>query len=234
MVKRYDPADWDYIWALLLFTVATGIGDGVSYLGLDRVFTGNMTGNVLFIGFALAGDATIPLLNNVLALAGFVVGATLASLIVRGKSHPSRLSNHAIGILTVGALVALGLGTTWALLQTLHPVMMLVVTAGLAAVMGAQAAAVKATGIVDVSTIVVTNTLANLAMDSPLAGGVGSKSGRRIGAIVCMAAGGFIGAMFVLHLGGGGFGLIAEGMLMLCGVLLLQLARRREVARLAA
>ncbi|MDO9063184.1 MAG: YoaK family protein [Microbacterium sp.] len=233
MAKRYDPADWDYIWALLLLTVATGIGDGVSYLGLDRVFTGNMTGNVLFIGFALAGDTTIPLLNNVLALGGFVVGATVASLIVRGKSHPSRLSDHAMLIILVGALVSLGLGTTWAVLQTLPPVLMLAVTMTLAVVMGAQAAAVKATGIVDVSTIVVTNTLANLAMDSPLAGGAGAKSGRRIGAILCMAIGGFVGAMFVLHLGGGGFGLIAEGVLMLVALLLLQSARRREAARLA-
>jgi len=44
-----------YSAALLILTAATGAIDGVSYLALDRVFTGNMTGNVLFIGFGLVG-----------------------------------------------------------------------------------------------------------------------------------------------------------------------------------
>ena len=43
--------------ALLLLTTATGAIDAVSYLGLDRVFTGNMTGNVLFLGFAFHGPS---------------------------------------------------------------------------------------------------------------------------------------------------------------------------------
>lgn len=60
---------------LLLLTGATGVVDAVSYLALDRVFTGNMTGNVLFLGFAIAGVPGIPFLNNAIALFGFVVGS---------------------------------------------------------------------------------------------------------------------------------------------------------------
>jgi uncharacterized membrane protein YoaK (UPF0700 family) len=59
---------------LLLLTVSTGVIDADSYLALDHVFTGNMTGNVLFIGFALVGVAGIPFLNNAVALLGFVAG----------------------------------------------------------------------------------------------------------------------------------------------------------------
>jgi uncharacterized membrane protein YoaK (UPF0700 family) len=40
---------------LMVLTVTTGVIDGVSYVGLGHVFTANMTGNVVFIGFALAG-----------------------------------------------------------------------------------------------------------------------------------------------------------------------------------
>ncbi len=45
---------------LLLLTLATGVVDAVSYLTLDQVFTGNMTGNVLFVGFAATGAGGIP------------------------------------------------------------------------------------------------------------------------------------------------------------------------------
>ena len=40
---------------LLALTAATGLIDAVSYLALGHVFTANMTGNVVFLGFAAAG-----------------------------------------------------------------------------------------------------------------------------------------------------------------------------------
>jgi uncharacterized membrane protein YoaK (UPF0700 family) len=39
-------------------TVVTGLVDALSYLALGHVFVGNMTGNVVFLGFALAGVVT--------------------------------------------------------------------------------------------------------------------------------------------------------------------------------
>ena len=40
---------------LLGLTAVTGLVDAFSYLVLGHVFVANMTGNVLFLGFALAG-----------------------------------------------------------------------------------------------------------------------------------------------------------------------------------
>ena len=40
---------------LLALTVVTGVVDTVSIMRLGRVFVANMTGNVVFSGFALAG-----------------------------------------------------------------------------------------------------------------------------------------------------------------------------------
>ena len=40
---------------MLVVTFTTGVMDAVSVLGLGHVFTANMTGNVVFLGFALAG-----------------------------------------------------------------------------------------------------------------------------------------------------------------------------------
>jgi uncharacterized membrane protein YoaK (UPF0700 family) len=36
-------------------TAVTGVVDAVSFLALGHVFTANMTGNIVFLGFALAG-----------------------------------------------------------------------------------------------------------------------------------------------------------------------------------
>ena len=40
---------------LVSMTLVTGLVDAFSYLTLGHVFVANMTGNVVFIGFALAG-----------------------------------------------------------------------------------------------------------------------------------------------------------------------------------
>ena len=51
-----SPAHGPLPGLLLLLTVSTGLVDAVSILSLGRVFVANMTGNIVFIGFALAGS----------------------------------------------------------------------------------------------------------------------------------------------------------------------------------
>lgn len=41
--------------SLVALTLATGLVDAVSFLGLGQVFVANQTGNVVFLAFALAG-----------------------------------------------------------------------------------------------------------------------------------------------------------------------------------
>ena len=62
---------------LVVLTVTTGLVDAVSVLGLGRVFTANMTGNVVFLGFAAAGVPGFSVARALVSLAGFVVGAML-------------------------------------------------------------------------------------------------------------------------------------------------------------
>jgi Protein of unknown function (DUF1275) len=40
---------------LIVLTVLTGVVDALAYLRLGHVFVANMTGNVVFLGFAAAG-----------------------------------------------------------------------------------------------------------------------------------------------------------------------------------
>src|ERR1700758_425488 len=63
------------IVVLLVMTVATGIVDAVSYLGLGHVFTANMTGNIVLMGFRLGGAPGISLSRSIIALLGFMLGA---------------------------------------------------------------------------------------------------------------------------------------------------------------
>jgi uncharacterized membrane protein YoaK (UPF0700 family) len=66
---------------LLLLSVVTGLVDAVSYLALGHVFVANMTGNVVFLGFALAGAPGLSAPASLAALAAFLLGALLDLLI---------------------------------------------------------------------------------------------------------------------------------------------------------
>ena len=198
---RRIPIEHRYTVGLLLLTTSTGAIDATSYLALDRVFTGNMTGNVLFLGFAVVGVPGIPFLNNAVALGGFVLGSIVGGRIV-GRTHPVGLPLSSSWILAVGAALLGGLGVFWAIVGDLPEASLLAVTAILGSVMGAQVSAVKPIGNSDVTTIVVTNTVANLARDSRLAGGSGQRWIPRLLAIVAMGAGAALGAGTMNLLGG--------------------------------
>src|SRR5438445_10989013 len=62
-------------YILLGMTATTGIVDAVSLLALGHVFTANMTGNVVFLGFALAGAPEFSISRSSVALIFFLLGA---------------------------------------------------------------------------------------------------------------------------------------------------------------
>jgi uncharacterized membrane protein YoaK (UPF0700 family) len=228
MAKAQTWAEREYGLALLVLTVGTGAVDGVSYLALDRVFTGNMTGNVLFVGFGLVGAADIPLLNNLVALLAFVLGAALGSRLTRRDAGgPVRLPRSSMVVQLVVVVGMFALAGVWFGVGHLGTTVMIVVTGLLALLLGAQAAAVRHTGIRDLSTVVVTMTMVNLAADSRLAGGAGAAWFRRIGAIVTMGVGAVAAALLIRHLGGP-YALLLAGLLIGAGTLLLARARRAD------
>src|SRR5437762_11397437 len=68
---------------LLLLTVVTGLVDAASYLKLGHVFVANMTGNVVFLGFAVAGAQGLSIPASLAALAAFLVGGVAGGSIGR-------------------------------------------------------------------------------------------------------------------------------------------------------
>ncbi|WP_432492313.1 DUF1275 family protein [Kineococcus gypseus] len=193
------PATW-HLALMLVLTFSTGIVDAVGYLGLDRVFTANMTGNVVILGMALTGAEDLPVLGPLLALAAFLLGAAVVGRVLRRAA-----TGWTTASTVVFALVGAGLGALAGVAAALGdavpvppgtpaPPAAQVVTAGLGLLMGAQAAAARRLAVKDVTTVVVTSTLTGLAADSRLAGGTGEGWRRRLGAVVLILAGAAAGA----------------------------------------
>src|SRR5213078_4299680 len=65
---RTPDASSPLVVALFGLTFVTGVIDAVSFLGLGHVFTANMTGNVVLLGFAVAGASGLSVARAVLSL----------------------------------------------------------------------------------------------------------------------------------------------------------------------
>jgi uncharacterized membrane protein YoaK (UPF0700 family) len=71
---------------VLGLTLVAGCTDAISYLGLGRVFTANMTGNTVLLGLAVAQRDAGAAARSAAALGGFVLGAVVVGLAPEGTS----------------------------------------------------------------------------------------------------------------------------------------------------
>src|SRR6059058_5942588 len=67
--------------ALLVLTFTTGLVDAASYLGVGRVFTANMTGNIVLLGFGVAGSGGLPVIAPLVSLGFFLVGSGVGGVL---------------------------------------------------------------------------------------------------------------------------------------------------------
>jgi uncharacterized membrane protein YoaK (UPF0700 family) len=187
-----------HLTLMLVLTFSTGVVDAVGYLGLDKVFTANMTGNVVILAMGLTGQEDLPVVGPLIALAGFVVGAGIAGRVLKGV--PKGWSRRDTTILTVVAVLLVA-----ALVPTLllppHPYDIAVaypITAALAVAMGMQAGTARHIAVTDVTTVVITSTLAALAFDSRFGRHTGQQWFRRLAAVTLLALGALAGAGLLL------------------------------------
>jgi uncharacterized membrane protein YoaK (UPF0700 family) len=183
---------------LLSMTLVTGLVDAFSYLVLGHVFVANMTGNVVFLGFALVGAPGFSIAASLAALASFAAGAVAGGRIAaRHHQHRGRLHSTAAAVqavLLAGSVVLAALAGT-----PVNGIYRYALIVLLGASMGIQNAAARKIAVPDLTTTVLTLTITGIAADGALAGGPGSKSGRRLVAVATMLAGALIGAALVLH-----------------------------------
>lgn len=182
--------------ALLVMTFSTGLIDAVSYLGLGRVFTANMTGNIVLLGFGTAGSAGLPVLAPLLSLAAFLVGSAVGGRLASKTGdqhalHVSRALRNEIGLVLAAAVMAAATDVRPSTLAGDA------VIALLALALGVRNATVRRLGVPDLTTTVLTMTLTGLAADSRVAGGSGEGSVRRITAVLAMLSGALAGALLL-------------------------------------
>jgi uncharacterized membrane protein YoaK (UPF0700 family) len=199
-MPEYDRRGLRLVVVLLGLTVASGLIDAVSYLGLGHVFTANMTGNVVVLGFAAAGAPGFSVPHTATSLGGFLLGAVAGGRVARrlgggARRTWTRLTLGAEAVL-VGASAAVAFAAPHAT-ATVYTVIALT-----AASMGLRNATVRELDVPGLTTTtVLTMTLTGLAADSRAGGGSGVRSPRRSAAVVAMAVGAFLGAWLVLQHG---------------------------------
>ena len=183
---------------LYLFTAVTGLVDAVSYIGLGHIFTANMTGNIVLLGFAFAGVPGLSALRSLTALAAFLVGAVIGG---RLATTWAPLSSNRWRMTAFGCEAVLLLGSTLASIVSVPSdstrLYAVIVLTGLA--MGLRNATVRKIAQPDLTTTVLTLTITGLAADSSFAGGSNPRWQRRAISILLMFAGAFVGALLLRH-----------------------------------
>lgn len=100
-----------FIVGLYLITFICGILDAAAFLGLGHVFAEIMTGNLVYLTFALGSTGTgsgVPAAPYVLVLGAFALGGIVGGRLLR---LPQALARHRVGfavewVLLLGAVIA--------------------------------------------------------------------------------------------------------------------------------
>jgi uncharacterized membrane protein YoaK (UPF0700 family) len=183
---------------MVALTFVTGVVDAASYLKLGHVFVANMTGNVVFLGFALAGASGLSIASSLIALGSFLVGALAGGWLgARYSDHRGHLLRAASA--AQAALMALALVVALLAAEPLGLAVRDALLVSLALAMGVQNAAAQRLAVPELTTTVLTRTLTGIASESSAVGGSGSKLGRRSVAVTAMLLGALSGGLLALH-----------------------------------
>ena len=180
---------------LFLLAATTGMVDATTFLGLGRVFTANMTGNVLLLGFS---STTRPdgytQSDHPLRRAGRPAGLRVGGPPRRGRRRPPGRDRP----------VRAGFGTEWVFLATAAVLLfdtgatrgglryVVLVLFGLS--MGFQSSVVRRMGVPDINTTVLTTTMAGLASDVVAVAGRAARVARRVATVAFLFVGAAVGA----------------------------------------
>jgi uncharacterized membrane protein YoaK (UPF0700 family) len=185
---------------LHIATAITGLIDAISYLALGHVFTANMTGNVVFLAFAVAGAPGLSITRSLTALIAFLIGALIGGRVATRLSKvltPSLITTALSlesALLLAATLVAINFRDSSRSSCQMYSIIVLTACA-----MGIRNATVRKMAIPDLTTTVLTLTITGLAADSRFAGGTSPRWRRRLLAVLVMFAGAWSGTLLLRH-----------------------------------
>jgi uncharacterized membrane protein YoaK (UPF0700 family) len=185
--REHGPLPALLVW----LTVVTGLVDAFSYLTLGHVFVANMTGNVVFLGFGLAGAGQISITASLLAVLAFAAGATVGGRCAVGRAvHRGHLLAAATSIQAGVVLVASVIASTSGVEDTS---VRLTLIGLLALAMGGQNAVVRRLAVPDLTTTVLTLTVTGLVADTTPR----SVRIRRLMSVLAMLVGALTGGLLL-------------------------------------
>jgi len=188
-------------YALLGMTAVTGLVDAVSYLSLGRVFTANMTGNIVLLAFATAHVSGLSVARSSTALLAFLGGAILGGRIMARANGDSQVRFAAraflLEVVFLFAASFCSIGYRVDLLgDSFRPFVLIALTA---LAMGTRNAAVRKLAIPDLTTTVLTLTITGIGAESSLANGNNPRMARRVASIAAMFLGAALGAIVIRY-----------------------------------
>lgn len=145
---------------LLLLSFVAGSADAAGYMGLGRVFTSNMTGNVVLLGIALAQHQWHTALRTLYVLVLFSIGIVVGAVFARGQVETA-WRKLLVRTVSLETLLLAAFAICWALFPArglYHDVLL----AFLAIAMGLQSATLNRLTIAGVTNTAVTGTLTSL------------------------------------------------------------------------
>jgi uncharacterized membrane protein YoaK (UPF0700 family) len=193
---------------VLLFWLTFGAGavDAISFFGLGRVFTGNMTGNLVLLGLAAGRAKGEDVLRSAVSLAAFCAGVLITAAVVKLLSRRAagpRSQIWPVGVsimLALEVLVQAGFLAGWLAVGG-HPALAFeAVLVGLSALaMGMQSDAVAALGVAGVTTTYVTGTMTGLLRGLVVGGDDVRNRLRRAAVLVGLLVGAVVGGVLLVE-----------------------------------
>jgi uncharacterized membrane protein YoaK (UPF0700 family) len=187
---------------VLVLAVVGASVDALSYLGLGRVFTANMTGNMVLLGLAAAELDLGAAVRAGGALAAFALGVGAVTQLERRIGTGGRPWPRATTTVILAELVLLGVtAAVWVRAgEDLGDVTRQILIALLSVAMGMQSAAVTWLGLRGVVTTYVTGTITSVIGDLVLRR-QGSGRGFRLLMLALYVLGALIGGLLYLAWG---------------------------------
>jgi uncharacterized membrane protein YoaK (UPF0700 family) len=182
--------------SLYCLTFVTGLVDAGSYVAMGHVFIANMTGNVVFLGFAFGGVPGLSIAGSATALGFAIAGGLLAGRLdsFYGKRPRNLWLAAAFGIET---LLLFGAMMVSCYLDPRGEPQISTGLYGIIALsalgLGVRNGTVRRLAVPELTTTVLTLTIAALGFDFSLRPGSNARWRRRVGSVLMMFFGAFVG-----------------------------------------
>ena len=196
-----DPRERTRDALLIGLTLAAGVVDAVSYLGLGQIFTANMTGNVVFLALAVGQRRLLTAVRSLAALAAFCVGAVVAGRLLQ-RPRPAGLWPPRVTAVLGGSLACMAtFAGVWAVVRGSPGDRLVYLLIGLSSLgMGMQNAVARHLAVPGLTTTVITTALTGFMVDLPALGVRGPAQRRGGIAVLALFSGAAIGAALMVYL----------------------------------